>query len=241
MLAKSSEMMYYHFGGFYMKKPVFYTEIAYLLGTFLLAMGTAMVVFGNFGISMVVAPAYILHLKLSAVWSWFTFGVAEYVLQGAVLLAIWVFLKGKPATCLLSFGLTLVYGVLLDGSLWLLGMLEGVLWLRVLIYLLGVLFCTAAISFLFRSYLPPAAYELMVLALQRRFGGSVSRWKTTYDCVSVLVAVILSFVLLGALEGVGVGTVICALIYGTLIAFFGKLWDRLWVFEDRFSFRNYLQ
>ena len=241
MLAKSSEMMYYHFGGFYMKKPVFYTEIAYLLGTFLLAMGTAMVVFGNFGISMVVAPAYILHLKLSAVWSWFTFGVAEYVLQGAVLLAIWVFLKERPATCLLSFGLTLVYGVLLDGSLWLLGMLEGVLWLRILIYLLGVLFSTAAISFLFRSYLPPAAYELMVLALQRRFGGSVSRWKTTYDCVSVLVAVILSFVLLGALEGVGIGTVICALIYGILIAFFGKLWDRLWVFQDRFPIRNYLQ
>ena len=65
-----------------MKKPVFYSEIAYLLGTVLLALGTAMLVFGNFGVSMVVAPAFVLHMKLSAVWSWFSFGVAEYLLQG---------------------------------------------------------------------------------------------------------------------------------------------------------------
>ena len=43
-----------------MKKPVFYTELAYILGLVLLALGTALTVYGNFGVSMVVAPAYIL-------------------------------------------------------------------------------------------------------------------------------------------------------------------------------------
>ena len=38
-----------------MKKPVFYTEAAYFIGLFLLALGTALTAYGGFGISMVVA------------------------------------------------------------------------------------------------------------------------------------------------------------------------------------------
>ena len=36
----------------------------------------------NFGVSMVVAPAYLLHLKLSQYWNFITFGVAEYSVLG---------------------------------------------------------------------------------------------------------------------------------------------------------------
>ena len=61
-----------------MKKPVFYTEIAHVLALVLLALGTALTAYGDLGISMVVAPAYILHLKLSQVFPFFTFGVAGY-------------------------------------------------------------------------------------------------------------------------------------------------------------------
>ena len=40
-----------------MKKRIFYTEAAYLLGIALLALGTALMERGGFGISIVVAPA----------------------------------------------------------------------------------------------------------------------------------------------------------------------------------------
>ena len=52
------------FGGFMKKKLGFYTEIAYFLGLFLLAFGTAMTVYGGFGMSMVVAPAFISIFKI---------------------------------------------------------------------------------------------------------------------------------------------------------------------------------
>lgn len=220
-----------------MKKPVFYSEIAYLLGTFLLALGTAMLVFGNFGVSMVVAPAFVLHMKLSAVWSWFSFGVAEYLLQGVLLLVVWLLLKGKKLSCLLSFVAALIYGLILDGAMWLVGLLPGLLAVRIVVYVIGVLMCTAALSFLFHSYLPPAAYELLVITAAGRVGGKLTTWKTVYDCSSLLVAVILSYTLFGEILGVGIGTVICALIYGTLIGMFGKLWDRLWDFQDRYPHR----
>ena len=48
-----------------MKKRTFYTEAAYALGIVILAIGTAMMEKANFGMSMVVAPAYLLHLKLA--------------------------------------------------------------------------------------------------------------------------------------------------------------------------------
>ena len=39
------------------------TELAYVLGLVILAFGTALMERANFGMSMVVAPAYLLHLK----------------------------------------------------------------------------------------------------------------------------------------------------------------------------------
>jgi hypothetical protein len=46
-------------------KKGFYTELAYILGIVVLALGTAMMERANMGMSMVVAPAYLLHLKIS--------------------------------------------------------------------------------------------------------------------------------------------------------------------------------
>ena len=44
------------------KQRVFFTELAYVLGILALALGTALMERADFGVSMVVAPAYLLHL-----------------------------------------------------------------------------------------------------------------------------------------------------------------------------------
>ena len=69
-----------------MKKKVFYTEISYVLGLIIMAFAAAFTEKADFGMSMVVAPAYILHLKMSELFPWFTFGVAEYILQGVLVI-----------------------------------------------------------------------------------------------------------------------------------------------------------
>mgnify|MGYP003445693350 CR=1 FL=1 len=73
-----------------MKKLTFYTESAYIVGLIMLAFGTALMTRGGYGMSMVVAPAYILHLKLSEIWPFFTFGVAEYLLQAVIILLMMI-------------------------------------------------------------------------------------------------------------------------------------------------------
>ena len=59
------------------RKPILYTEAAYVLGMIILALGTALMERADFGMSMVVAPAYLLHMALSPTLPFFSFGMAE--------------------------------------------------------------------------------------------------------------------------------------------------------------------
>lgn len=78
-------------------KKIFYSEMAYILGIFILALGTAMMEQADFGLSMVVAPAYLLHLKISQFIPAVSFGMAEYSLQAVLIIIMSISLrKFKP-------------------------------------------------------------------------------------------------------------------------------------------------
>lgn len=224
------------------KKRVFYTELSYLVGIAVIALGTALTAWGDFGISMVVAPAFVLHLKMSQVWPWFTFGVAEYVLQAFVLLLMMCLLRRIKISYFLSFFTAIFYGLVLDAGTALLSLLSApVLWQRLTAYIVGDLGICAGVALVFHTYLPPEAYELFVMELSGKLRIRLAVFKTCYDCASLVVAVVMSFLLLGSLQGVGVGTVVCALINGTLINLFSQLYERIWKFEDKFALRGKLQ
>ena len=117
---------------------------------------------------------------------------------------------------------------------------DGVL-MRVALYIPGLLICSAAIALILRSYFPPAAYELFVKETSAKWKKPLKTVKTVYDCVSLVIAVALSLIFFGKLEGVGVGTVVSAFVNGTLIHLFGRLYDRLFTFTDRFPLRRYFE
>ena len=225
-----------------MKKPVFYTEIAFVVSLLLLALGTALMVRGDFGVSMVTAPAYVLHLKISQVFPFYTFGVAEYSTQMLALLLMVLLVRRLKFGYLLTFATAIVYGGLMDTAITVINLIpaDGVL-MRVALYIPGLLICSAAIALILRSYFPPAAYELFVKETSAKWKKPLKTVKTVYDCVSLVIAVALSLIFFGKLEGVGVGTVVSAFVNGTLIHLFGRLYDRLFTFTDRFPLRRYFE
>ena len=91
------------FGECFMKKRIFYTEAAYIVGLALLALSAAMMAASDFGVSMVVAPAYILHLEVSQYLPFFSFGMAEYTLQAVLLLLMILILRRFRVSYLFSF------------------------------------------------------------------------------------------------------------------------------------------
>lgn len=217
-------------------KRIFYTEAAYVLGIAILALGTALMSIGDLGMSVVVAPAYVLYLKGAEILGWFTFGMAEYLLQGALLLLLSLMLRKFRVRYLLSIGTAVLYGLLLDGFVMLTGWIPADSFpVRLLCYGVGELACVAGITLLFYTYLPQAVYELIIKEVSVKYGWSIGRVKTAYDCVSCLAAIILSLVLFGNLQGIGVGTVVCTLINGWLIGRCSKWLEKHFRFTDRFA------
>ncbi len=224
------------------EKKTFYTELAYLLGLVLLALGTALMEKADFGLSMVVAPAYLVHLKVSQSLEWFTFGMAEYCLQAALLLAMsLVFRRFKPMY-LFSFCTALLYGFILD--VWI-GLVEYLpnngLAAQFVFYFIGLFLCAVGVSLLFHTYIAPEAYELLVKEITAQLHGNIAVIKTIYDCCSCSVAVILSFAFFGLwhLEGVKAGTILCALVNGWLIGKFGARFEKNFHFRDAFRLRKF--
>lgn len=223
-----------------MKRIQFHTETAYILGLVLLAIGTAMMEKANFGVSMVVAPAYLVYLKLNPTLPFFTFGMAEYLLQLALLAALAVFQRKLRLCYLFSFITAFLYGLLLDGAMLFTGMIAGnTMALRIIFYLGGMIICAAGVSMLFNTYIAPEAYELVVKEISAALNRPTHRVKTVYDLCSCAVAVALSFAFFGfgVFEGVKLGTVFCALVNGTLIGMFGRLFSRRLDFTDALKLR----
>lgn len=95
-------------------KRTFYTEMAYILGLVTLAAGTALMERAYFDMSMVVAPAYLIYLKVSDSLNGFTFGMAEYCFQAFLILALAMILRGFKRRYLFSFMTAFLYGNVLD-------------------------------------------------------------------------------------------------------------------------------
>ena len=221
-----------------MKKKVFYTEMAYVLGIVILALGTALMEKANFGMSMVVAPAYLLHVKISQTLPFFSFGMAEYTLQAVIIVLLALVMRRFKLSYLFSFCTAVIYGLTLDGVMMMTGGLPAAsMALRIAYYFLGMLLCSIGVSLLFHTYIAPEAYELFVKEVSAKTGMDIHCFKTAYDCVSCAIGVILSFAFFGLwrFEGVKLGTVFCALINGSIIGWCTK------IFEARFEFKDGLR
>jgi uncharacterized membrane protein YczE len=223
-------------------KRTFYTELAYVFGLVFLTLGVALMEKPDFGVSMVVAPAYLLHLKISQSWSFFTFGMAEYSLQAVLVLVMALAVRRFKLSYLFSFITAVIYGFLLDLCILLVSYIPmETIGLRIAYYTLGMVLCAIGISMFFHTYISPLVYELFVKEISTKANIEIHRFKTVYDICSCLTAVILSFCFFGlwTFRGVWWGTVICALINGTLIGLCSKFLESKFEFRDAFKLRKY--
>lgn len=222
-------------------KKVFFSEAAYVIGIVILALGTAFMERADFGLSMVVAPAYLLHLKISQYIPVFSFGMAEYSLQAVLLVILSLFMRKFKPMYLLSFVTAVIYGFTLDIAMLLVGIMPLIgLIGRILFYIIGMLFCAIGVSLLFHTYIPPEAYELFVKEISAKSRMDINIIKTVYDYFSCLIGIILSFAFFGLwhFEGVKIGTIICALINGLLIGRCSKVLESIFDFKDALNLRT---
>ena len=227
-----------------MKKKVFYSELAYIVGLVSLALSAAFMERADFGVSMVVAPAYLLHLKVSQYLPFFSFGMAEYTFQAVLLIVMVIVIRKFRLSYLFSFVTAVVYGFVLDLSMMCVAFIPSELLVtRIILYIIGLLGCAIGVSLLFHTYISPEVYELFVKEVSGIMKIDINKFKTIYDLSSCLLAIIMSFMFFGLwhFEGVKIGTVVCALLNGVTIGMFSKLFDKFFVFEDKLRLRKFFE
>ncbi len=213
------------------------SELAYLIAIVLLSFAVTLLTSADFGISMIVAPAYLLSLKFPV----FTFGQAEYVIQAGVFILLCIILRKFRLVYLSSFGTCLIYGFVLDlwrkipcfnpeitptGSM--------ALWLRIVMFVVGVLLTSFSVALFFKTYLYPQVYDFFVKAVSNRYNVKLSRLKTIVDLSCLTASVIMTFAFFGSITGIGWGTPVMALFNGTIIGFFSGLLDKAFDFQPTF-------
>lgn len=222
-----------------MKKPCLSRELCYIFATVFLAIGAALMAKADFGLSAVVAPAFI----LSEIFH-ISFGTAEYCLQGVLVVAV-CFLVGKFRwTYLLSFVSAFLYGQVLDGFIFLFSLTgEWGVALRLAMMVVGMVSSSLGVALFFKTYLAPGAYELFVKEVSRRFGIKIGPFKVIYDLCSFLVAIVLSLAVFHSVfdHNIGLGTVLVALVNGFIIGLFSKFLDRLFNYCDWLPWAKYFE
>ena len=221
-----------------MKKIKISSEITYFLAIALLSLAVAILSAADFGISMIVAPAYLLSLKTGV----FSFGQAEYAIQAGVFIVLCLVLRRFKLVYLSSFITCLVYGAALD--LWRLipffnpavtapGSMATPL--RVAMYISGVLLTSFSVALFFKSYLYPQVYDFFVKAVSARYKVKLSALKTGVDLSMLATSVIMSLCFFKKFVGIGWGTLIMAPIDGTLIGRFSRFLDKTSIFRRGFK------
>ena len=221
-----------------MKKIKISGEVTYFIAIILLSLAVAILSAADFGISMIVAPAYLLSLKTGVL----TFGQAEYVIQAGLFIVLCIILRKFKFVYLFSFATCLIYGLVLD--LWRMipffdpsvtppGSMD--LWLRMIMFVCGVLLTSFSVALFFKTYLYPQVYDFFVKAVSCRYNIKLSLLKTIVDLSCLTASVIMTFAFFGKIEGIGWGTLVMAIVNGTIIGMFSKLLDKVFDFQPTFA------
>lgn len=145
---------------------------------------------------------------------------------------------------LFSFITAVIYGTLLDLAMNIIAPLpDSGFAVRVVWYVMGTVLCSLAVSLFFHTYISPEAYELIVKELHLKTKKNINSIKMAYDCISVVIGIVLSFSFFGfgVFEGVKLGTAICALINGYLIGRFSKLLENKFEFKNKYNLAKHFQ
>ena len=219
------------------KKIKIPSEVVYVLALLLLSLSVAMLTSANFGISMIVAPAYLLSLKID----FLSFGQAEYVIQAILFILLCLIIRKFKPIFLTSFLTCILYGLVLD--LWRMIPFFNTsvtppesldLWIRILLFVSGVLLTGFSVALFFKTYFYPQVYDFATKCITARYHFKLFFVKTSVDFSMLGAALIMTFCFFGHLEGIGWGTLVMAVLNGTIIELFSRFLDHCFEFRPLF-------
>lgn len=212
------------------KKITIHSEFVYAAAIILLSLAVAMLSAANYGVSMIVAPAYIISQRLGVI----TFGQGEYLVQSILFIVFCILMKKVKLVYFSSFATCLIYGAVLD--LWrkfvplfnpeitVPGSMNIVI--RIILFIVGMILTSFSVMLFYKTYFYPQVYDFFVKGISARFNKDRTKFKIAFDFSCLAVSCILTLVLFRKFIGIGVGTIILTALNGFIIGWFDKLFDK---------------
>jgi uncharacterized membrane protein YczE/cytidylate kinase len=193
--------------------------LVFVVGLFLLAMGIAISVKANLGISPISCVPYVYSLKLPL-----SMGMLSILLQVLfIILQIILLRKDFKPVQLLQLPVALLFGFFIDFTMFL---VSGV---QVTSYVMAWVFCLlSCVIVAFGIFLEVKAnvmylsVEGLALAIAKVYKKEFGKVKVGIDCTVVAVGIVSSFLMLHSLQGIREGTVASAILVGLIARVYGK-------------------
>lgn len=212
-------------------------ELVYILGAAILSLATAMLTAADFGLSVIVSPAYLVSVKTG----FLTFGQAEYVVQGILFVLFCIIMRKIKLLYFGAFLSGIIYGFILDlWRTWIPHLNPDIyptgtlpIQLRIVYFVVGFFINILGVTLYFKNRYYPQVYEFFVKGVSEKYHIELSKFKLTFDLAFLALSLILTLVMFHKIVAIGVGTLIMACCNGPLIGAYSRWFDKHFELKSR--------
>lgn len=197
-------------------------ELALLTAVVLNSFSVVLMLYSGSGISAISSVPF----AFSEVFPRLTLGTWTYIFQGLLILSLMQLRKKFVPSYLLSFGVGFVFSQLLDLFGLYIHLLPQDLFWRVVYFVISYVIICIGIALSNRCGLPIIPTDLFPRELSNIIKVAYAKIKITFDVTCLAITAGLTALLLGHLDGLGIGTILAAFTMGKGVAFAGNYLDQ---------------
>lgn len=211
------------------QKKVFPCEIALLEAMIINPLCVSLLVKSNLGVSTLSS----VPLAISKVLNQISYGNWNFIFQSGILIVLMIITHKKLKSCIVSFGLAYVFGILIDFYEYSLSFFPDTLSFRIIYFIIGFIVITYGASLFILCQYPILPFDSFVRDISDYFHLKIKYVKTCFDFVSVITTMLIGLLFLDEIVGIGIGTILGALFTGVITQ---KVVDYL---KEHFEFKKY--
>ena len=204
------------------KLPVLRGELALLVVVLINSLGVVLMLYSGSGISAISSVPY----AFSEVFTKISLGTWTYIFQSLLILTLMVLRKKFIPEYLFSFVIGFFFGKMVDIHQAWVSQLPYTIPLRVLYFVLSYLIICFGIALSNRCKMPIIPTDLFPRELADILKREYSKIKVPFDVICLFITGFMTFLCLGRIMGLGVGTVLAAFTMGKVIGMIGKEMDK---------------
>ena len=202
--------------------PVIRGEIALIVIILINSLGVVLMLYSGSGISAISSVPY----AFSLVFPKISLGTWTYIFQGLLVLSLMIMRKKFVAPYLFSFLVGFAFSEMLDiHEMWI-NALPTALEYRVVYFVISYLLICLGIALSNRCGLPIIPTDLFPRELTDITKIKYSRIKIGFDVTCLAITALMTCIILGHLDGLGIGTILAAFTMGKVIGMIGDQMDR---------------